>query len=194
MTAASIAHHRPPTNPRSAVRLSILLADDDPATADLFAMLFAADPIEVLTAADGRAALQLWRDHHPDLLLLDTCMPHANGFEVCRQVRAVDPHTPIVLLSAAHDLATIGRGYDLGADIYLVKPILDYRPIRLQLLALLRRARHHRRQGEQLHHALTQLAQHITREVERCGAPSQHLTQAQLIVKHLERLTTETHD
>jgi DNA-binding response OmpR family regulator len=193
MTATSIAHQRPPTNPRSAEHPSLLVADDDPSTADLFAMLLATDPIDILAAPDGRAALHIWRELHPDLLLLDLRMPHADGFEVCRQVRAIDPHIPIVLLSGADDHIAIQRGYDLGADIYLVKPILDYRPIRLQFLALLRRARHQRRQGEQLHRALAQLAQHITHEVERCGAASQHLTQAQRILTHMERLTT-THD
>jgi DNA-binding response OmpR family regulator len=161
MTRVNLPHLRPPTKLRSVERYCILVADDDPSTADIFTMLFATDPLDILSAADGRAALHLWRELHPELLLLDVRMPVLDGFEVCRQVRAADTDIPILFISAHADADHLHCGYGLDADGYLVKPIVDYLPIRLHILALLRRVQHRRCRLRQMYAALRAQQQRI---------------------------------
>jgi DNA-binding response OmpR family regulator len=151
MTRVSLPHPRPPTKPRSVERYCILIADDDEAMHEIMSALFATDPIDILTAADGRTALQLWRERRPDLLLLDVDMPAVDGFEVCRQVRAVDREVPILFISAHADADHLCCGYTLDADGYLTKPIVDYLPIRLHILTLLRRVQCRRNRLHQVY-------------------------------------------
>jgi|DewCreStandDraft_5_1066085.scaffolds.fasta_scaffold00026_32 CheY-like chemotaxis protein len=103
----------------------ILLADDDRHLRKLVSATLEGDPeYVVLQASDGAETLEKARREHPDLILLDVSMPHMNGFEVCRQLRA-DPATadiPIVMLTAAANAADREAGRAAGATDYFVKP------------------------------------------------------------------------
>lgn len=81
---------------------------------------------EVLSAYDGREALELVADptSRPDLIILDVIMPPPSGWDVLQTIRA-DPDTesiPVVMLTSAVDDADKARGWDLGVDWYLTKP------------------------------------------------------------------------
>lgn len=79
---------------------------------------------EVLTAGNGREALEKLRTYRPDCVILDIMMPEMNGWEVLEEIRA-DPEiarTQVVMLTALGDDADISRGYELGVDMYLTKP------------------------------------------------------------------------
>lgn len=103
----------------------ILLADDDRHLRKLVSATLEGDPeYIILQAADGAETLELARREHPDLILLDVSMPQMNGFEVCRQLRS-DPATadiPIVMLTAAANVADREAGRAAGATDYFVKP------------------------------------------------------------------------
>src|SRR2546428_12031389 len=79
---------------------TILLADDD----ELFCFLlhggFSSHGHEVLTAYHGREALKLFRQHHPQITVLDLRMPEMDGLEVLRQIRASDPQAVVMILTA----------------------------------------------------------------------------------------------
>jgi two-component system alkaline phosphatase synthesis response regulator PhoP/two-component system response regulator VicR len=81
---------------------------------------------EVLTAYNGRDAVELVRSQRPDLVLLDVIMPEMDGWEALQQIRGdQDPEiasTPIVMLTALDRDRDILRGYEYGVDIYLTKP------------------------------------------------------------------------
>jgi two-component system response regulator MprA len=77
---------------------------------------------DVLTANDGARALELFQDLGPDLLLLDVSMPNVDGLTVCRTVRSKGDDTPILMLTARHEIDDRVAGLDAGADDYLVKP------------------------------------------------------------------------
>jgi two-component system alkaline phosphatase synthesis response regulator PhoP len=82
------------------------------------------DGVQLLTAADGEAALEAIAAQRPELVFLDVMMPRRNGFEVCRVVRA-DPGlagTRIVLLTAKGQSADREIGVAAGADRYVTKP------------------------------------------------------------------------
>ncbi|HWB59695.1 MAG TPA: response regulator transcription factor [Chthoniobacteraceae bacterium] len=102
--------------------MKILIADDDPITLDSLAACLKPEGFDILPAPDGRRALDLWEKHRPDLLCLDIMMPRVSGYEVCRAVRAADPHVPLLFLSAKNEEIDVVVGLQLGADDFIRKP------------------------------------------------------------------------
>lgn len=105
-------HHQP----------TILVVDDDANIRELLKQSLEAEGYTVREAEDGVAAIQQVKIARPDLIILDVMMPHINGFEVAAVLKN-DPQTmeiPIILLSIVEDRE---RGYRLGVDRYLTKPI-----------------------------------------------------------------------
>jgi two-component system, OmpR family, phosphate regulon response regulator PhoB len=103
---------------------TVLYADDDYDLRDLAAFKLEGAGYRVFTAPDGRTALSLAENGGIDVVLLDVMMPDTDGIEVCRRLRA-NPATadvPIVLLTAASNPSQIERGYEAGADDYILKP------------------------------------------------------------------------
>jgi len=102
----------------------ILVADDDPTIRLLVNATLRRDTYTLMEAMDGEQTLQVAREEHPDLILLDVGMPLLDGFEVCRQLKA-DPETDdihIVMLTARAQEAERKQGDAVGADGYFTKP------------------------------------------------------------------------
>jgi putative two-component system response regulator len=106
-------------------RSRVLVADDTESIRSLFSKLLLADGHEVLSASDGAAALDVVQVHHPDVVLLDVTMPHVDGLEVCRRLKAnpTTRLTPVVLVTGQTDLSDRIRGLEAGADEFLSKPV-----------------------------------------------------------------------
>jgi DNA-binding response OmpR family regulator len=102
--------------------MRILFADDDPVTLDSLRACVEPEGFEVILARDGHEALRLWESARPDLLCVDIMMPDVDGYEVCRRVRAVDPHLPFLFLSAKSEEIDVVVGLRLGADDFVRKP------------------------------------------------------------------------
>lgn len=94
---------------------------------------------EVQIVSDGRSAIDRARTSRPDLVVLDVMMPHVDGLDVCRILRA-ESRVPILLLTARSTEEDMLLGLDLGADDYLAKPYSP-RELAARVRALLRRAR-----------------------------------------------------
>jgi len=120
--------------------MKILLADDDPLTLDGLEACMAPEGFSTLLAKDGREALALWEEHRPDVLCVDIMMPHIDGYEVCRRVRAVDPEVPVLFLSAKSEEIDVVVGLELGADDFIRKPFGKHELL-ARIRAALRRAR-----------------------------------------------------
>lgn len=101
---------------------TILIAEDDRRVRESLDRALQLEGYDVLTAGDGARALELHRDETPDLLLLDVSMPNVDGLTVCRTVRSKGDDTPILMLTARHEIEDRVAGLDAGADDYLVKP------------------------------------------------------------------------
>jgi diguanylate cyclase (GGDEF)-like protein len=109
------------TGPQAA---RILIVDDDPSNARLLALIFD-DNYEVLCATDGEQALEMARQEHPEVILLDVMMPGIDGFEVCSRLKA-DGSTsgiPVIFITGVGDFGAETRGLKLGAVDYVTKPI-----------------------------------------------------------------------
>jgi adenylate cyclase len=118
---------------------TILIADDRPESVQLVHDLLTMEGYEVVTAQDGREALDRIYQHSPDLILLDLNMPELNGYEVCQQLKA-DPLTadiPVLMLTAWSELEYRVKGLQLGAEDYLAKPF-DYRELMARIRTRLR--------------------------------------------------------
>jgi DNA-binding response OmpR family regulator len=102
----------------------ILLAEDDPITARFVSSLLREEGYEVLIAEDGEHAVELALKHSPALIISDLIMPYRDGFMVLRTLRRNDElaDTPIVILSMRDREEDIVRGFEEGADDYVVKP------------------------------------------------------------------------
>ena len=101
----------------------ILLVDDNPVNIDLLEMLLG-DEYILATADSGEEAIKVTQEFHPDLILLDIMMPGINGYETCRQLRAMQParHIKIIMVSAKTMVLDRLQGYEAGADDYVTKP------------------------------------------------------------------------
>jgi len=103
----------------------ILIVDDNPANVEIFQMRLAANKYEIITAMDGEAALQMAKDHLPDLILLDIMMPKMDGISACRHIKSDPslPFMPIIMVTAKADSKDIVAGLEAGGDEYLTKPV-----------------------------------------------------------------------
>ena len=101
----------------------VVVADDEPMTAELLAYMLDHKGFEVERAYDGREALERIRQVRPDVVVLDVRMPSMDGHEVARHLRA-DPelrHVPVVLFSSVDEADVQWKA--AGADLFLQKPL-----------------------------------------------------------------------
>lgn len=119
-------------------RRRILLVEDEPGLVQTLSDRLAREGFEVQAAGDGYVAERLLRNERFDLVLLDVMLPGQSGFDVCRRIRADDPRTPVLMLTARGALEDRVQGLELGADDYLVKPF-EVRELLARIDALLRR-------------------------------------------------------
>jgi two-component system sensor histidine kinase/response regulator len=107
-------------------RQKILIVDDNPKNRAICEEIFEED-FDLIHAEDGTAALQLIRERHPDVVLLDVMMPGINGYEVCQRMKtdAETGHIPVIIVSAKGQTDEIIEGFDSRADDYIVKPFVN---------------------------------------------------------------------
>ena len=101
---------------------TVLIVDDEKAIVDILKFNLEKADYQTLVAYDGREGLQLAREKDPDLILLDVMLPHMDGFEVCRTLRAEGRNVPIIMITAREEETDKVFGLELGADDYITKP------------------------------------------------------------------------
>ena len=102
----------------------ILAVDDERHIVRLVEVNLQRAGYQVVTAFDGREALEKVKAENPDLVVLDVMMPYMDGFEVLKNLKA-DPTTaeiPVIMLTAKAQDADVFRGWQSGVDCYLTKP------------------------------------------------------------------------
>ena len=114
---------------------TVLLADDDESLRRVVEYNLREDGYEVLTAADGRTALQRFQESHVDLVLTDVRMPEMTGFELLTHLKTMQPDLPVIVLTAHGTIDAAVEAMKAGAFDYLTKPFS-----RDQLQATVRKA------------------------------------------------------
>lgn len=115
MTQTDVSRHR---------KLRVLIADDIQETRrNTRLMLATIDDVEVAAiASNGVQAVQLAREHHPDIVLLDINMPEMDGLTAFRKIAQIHPDTGCIIISAEKDTLTLRTAMSLGVQEYLIKP------------------------------------------------------------------------
>lgn len=115
--------------------MRILLVDDEDSIRNLVKFNLEEEGYEVVTAIDGKKALQKYHDEHFDLLILDVMLPEVDGFSIAEQVRLTNLDIPIIMLTAKDSSQDRIMGLRRGADDYLTKPFnLEELLLRVQKL------------------------------------------------------------
>lgn len=118
----------------------ILIAEDDRAVREALDRALRLEGYEVLEAPDGSEALAALERTRVDAIVLDILMPYVDGLSVCRTLRSRGDRTPVLMLTARHEVGDRVAGLDAGADDYLTKPFA-LTELLARLRALLRRTR-----------------------------------------------------
>lgn len=116
----------------------ILVAEDDAEIRQALDRILTYEGYQVATVNDGAAALEAIREQEPDAILLDVMMPFVDGLGVCRKLRERGDRTPVLMLTARHELSDRVAGLDAGADDYVTKPF-ELDELLARVRALLRR-------------------------------------------------------
>ena len=116
----------------------ILVVDDEKPISDIIKFNMAKEGYEVLTAFDGREALEVFSAENPDIIILDLMLPEIDGLEVARTIRKTS-NVPIIVLSAKDTEFDKVIGLEIGADDYVTKPFSN-RELQARVKALLRRS------------------------------------------------------
>lgn len=117
----------------------ILVVDDDLNICELLKLYLENDGYTVITANDGKAAVQAFEAKSPDLVLLDIMLPKMDGWQVCREIRKTSS-APIIMLTAKGETFDKVLGLELGADDYVTKPF-EAKEVMARVKAVLRRTK-----------------------------------------------------
>jgi len=101
----------------------VLVVDDLPVNVKLLEAKLLVEYYKVVSSKDGPSALEVVRDQHPDIILLDVMMPVMDGYEVCQRLKADadTAHIPVVMVTALNEVSDRVRGLEAGADDFLAK-------------------------------------------------------------------------
>ena len=121
--------------------LDILVADDDPEIIDLMRLDLELMGFRIDTVSDGMSVIKKTESKRYDLIILDVMMPKLDGFEACKRIRnsRLAATTPIILVTAKGTIEDKIRGFNAGADDYLVKPF-EFQELMVRMRALFRRS------------------------------------------------------
>lgn len=103
--------------------MKILVAEDEPMLLKTIELKLKKEGYEVISASDGRQAIEQIEKEVPDLIITDIMMPYASGLEIISFVRkSITKKTPIIILSAMEQEKVVMEAFELGADDYITKP------------------------------------------------------------------------
>ena len=124
----------------------ILIVDDEADLLEALSSMFErAGYRYILTANNGKSALEVWKKEQPDIIILDVMMPGMDGFHVLKEIRRTSK-VPVLMLTARGEADDKFAGFENGADDYLVKPFLP-KELLFRVQAILKRSYQNRRKG-----------------------------------------------
>ena len=107
--------------------ITILCIDDEALIHELISDILTEDKdVKFISAYDGSQGLDMFNQHHPDLVLLDVMMPGVSGYDICTKIRKHDngKNVPVIFISGNKSLDDIIKGYESGGTDYIVKPFM----------------------------------------------------------------------
>ena len=132
-------NRKPLRGERKKSMIHILIVDDDPKLNKTVCVYLNDCGFEATGVLNAQAAYEALNDRPYDLIVSDIMMPGVDGFAFARSVRQLNKHIPILFMSAKDDLPSKQKGFQLGIDDYMVKPV-ELAELEMRVRALLRRA------------------------------------------------------
>lgn len=120
--------------------INLLIVEDDKSLRRLMEVFLKKNGFQVFSAENGEKAIGIFDKCHIDLALCDIMMPKVNGYDLVKELRRFNYDLPIIMVTAKESLQDKKKGFLVGADDYMVKPI-DLDELLLRINALLRRAK-----------------------------------------------------
>jgi len=120
-------------------KVVVLVVDNDKRSLFIIKNILERDGYRVITANNGSAAIRVFANETPDLVILDVVLPLMDGFEVCRRIREFS-ELPVIIVTAKDSEADKIKGLDAGADDYITKPFMQGE-VMARVRAVLRRTR-----------------------------------------------------
>lgn len=108
---------------RSLAKLHILVVEDDRFAREQLGLLLSRFAGRLTTAGDGAEGLEIFKHERPDIVVTDINMPRLDGLDMATAIKAMDPATPVILVTAHSDTEFFLRSIDIGIDGYVVKPV-----------------------------------------------------------------------
>ncbi len=173
--------------------MKILIVEDDTMLADAMSRALRQSAHMVQRAASGIEADRMLSDNDYDLVLLDVGLPHLDGFEVLRRLRARRAKVPVMLLTVRDAIEDRVLGLDLGADDYLTKPF-DLAELEARVRALIRRA--HANASPELEHGrlrLDTVGRRLFCDGEPVELSARELSVIELLLLRAGRVVTKQH-
>ena len=118
----------------------ILVVDDEQNIRNLLKLRLSAEGYEIITASNGKSALDAFNKEVFDLLIVDVMMPEMDGYELVYKVREINQNIPVIMVTAKSHINDKKAGFNVGIDDYMTKPI-EFDELLLRIKALLRRAK-----------------------------------------------------
>jgi DNA-binding response OmpR family regulator len=137
MTADTVESGHPPVLHELG---TILVVEDDPRMQRVLQRMFMAEQYAVFCAGDGKTALDLFRMHKPDAVVLDLILPQISGRDLCQKFKSLAPESPVIIVSAISEVVDKVLLLELGADDYVTKPFSP-RELMARVQAAIRRRR-----------------------------------------------------
>ena len=120
--------------------INILVVEDDRKLCQLFCTVLSKHGFNTVSSYDGVEAFNAFENKHIDLVISDIMMPNMDGYEFTKSLRDINSEIPILMITAKDDFTSKKRGFLIGIDDYMVKPI-DVNEMVLRVEALLRRSK-----------------------------------------------------
>ena len=125
-------------SPVTDVKHKVLLVEDDTNFGRVLKKYLELNDYEVELARDGKLGLAAFKASHYDICLLDVMMPNMDGFTLAEEIRNINPDIPLFFLTAKNMKEDVLKGYQLGADDYIVKPF-DSEILLHKIMAIIKR-------------------------------------------------------
>jgi two-component system, OmpR family, response regulator len=156
-------------------KVSILLAEDDPNLGQLLKNYLTLKEYEPTLVTDGAQALKLFRKDKFTLCLLDVMMPEMDGFTLAKEIRALDPHIPVIFLTAKNLKQDVIEGFKSGADDYITKPF-SMEELVYRIEAILRRSPKRESEAPVDHYIIGEFTFDVSKQMLTFKGQSQKLT------------------
>ncbi len=104
-------------------KMTAMVVEDEAVANELLSSTFKNFFKEVTSAMNGKEALELYKQHKPDIVFVDIIMPEMDGIELARKIREINPQQMVVVISASNDIQKISETIEIGVNSFIQKPI-----------------------------------------------------------------------